>query len=402
MADPHQGTSKPHDDREETGLVLSDTRLCPRSVELFDLWRGLQRPDQQVPLWGDFDPLDVPAQLSGILVLERLCEPDEQFLAVDVGRLRCRLCGTGLVGLFKVELTGRCLEEFPECFPNASCAEALQAVLCTRAPYFWRGPSAFDGDTIRPDKGQDADLCEVLMLPFETKEGRADIILCYLVRLSPGPFEHWTSGSDWSMSAHQTIAERRITVRKTHEDQARCSAAKSARYAKIRVDIQVAFEENGPVDLPFRALWQLLESIGLAENESAARLHLDAVQGRELDAKLLSELDNAVFAELGGEKIGSFPIQDLQDHLTELRSEIEGTPILIRDLSDKLGELCADSKQSASTNRLFEQMWEHYDSEDPMPFFRLMRERLRQDLMDAPNSPLAPMRRALLDKLPAG
>jgi hypothetical protein len=75
---------------------------------LSGLWRYWQRKraGRPLPSRADIDPMEIPAVLPYVLLVERS----------DEGRFRYRLAGTAVVDAYGMELTGRYVDEV---FPNS-------------------------------------------------------------------------------------------------------------------------------------------------------------------------------------------------------------------------------------------------------------------------------------------
>ena len=142
---------------------IQDTILHPRLVQLYDYWNAI-RGDRPMPARCDMDPVDIPALLANIVLLDVEHAPL---------RFRVRVYGTAVTDSRGADLTGRYLDEFDDSPALQMYISANRQTIETKAPHFLT--AQYPDNSCRPS------YFHRLGLPFSKDGSRVDMILvgCY-------------------------------------------------------------------------------------------------------------------------------------------------------------------------------------------------------------------------------
>ncbi|MDX2102191.1 MAG: PAS domain-containing protein [Alphaproteobacteria bacterium] len=148
----------------------------PSLIRLLSVWQRLSEAEGGVvPARRAFDPLEVPALMGHMVIVEALTDGD----------FRYRLVGTDVVRTAGADWTGRTLGErsiAPELLPSFLWAQCLAVVRRGQPLFSCHVVTA--GETPRPDPERPwANSWERLLLPFSSiGDGRADQVLTARLR----------------------------------------------------------------------------------------------------------------------------------------------------------------------------------------------------------------------------
>jgi hypothetical protein len=120
----------------------------PRLRDAFAYWDG-KRAGRTMPSRADIDPIDIPALLRFVMLIDVIAEPPD---------FRYRLIGTGIRNISRADYTGRRFSEVSGKGPGSVVWEACAEVVRTRAPV--SEPSPYVG----PEKALRD--CENVLLPL--------------------------------------------------------------------------------------------------------------------------------------------------------------------------------------------------------------------------------------------
>lgn len=157
-------TRSPDDYAEQSAIGDLPDGCHPRIRAIYEYWRAIH-PTEGLPGRQHFDPLDIPALLPDIFLLDvRSDGPSFQF----------RLIGTGVTALYGREFTGQPFEAAYEDGKAAPIYQDACAILTDKAPRWRRSPPAFQ-------RSRDYLLLERLLLPLAENGATVDILLGFLL-----------------------------------------------------------------------------------------------------------------------------------------------------------------------------------------------------------------------------
>ncbi|MEI6559075.1 MAG: PAS domain-containing protein [Rhodospirillaceae bacterium] len=139
--------------------IRPDDLASGRLISLRDYWRA-RRGTRPWPLRSDIDPVDIPALLPGVMLIDVETEPQ---------RFRFRLVGTRMVEVFGQDPTGKYLDQPWHRRETASLLAPLRRTVASA------GPAAVCG-IVAWDNGASVDI-EWLFLPLGNASGRVSMIL---------------------------------------------------------------------------------------------------------------------------------------------------------------------------------------------------------------------------------
>ncbi len=140
---------------------LLPDNCCAEIRQLLAYWRRIH-PDRGLPGRRHFDPIDVPALLPHIWMIDVFRDP---------WQFRFRLAGTAIVDFIEIEATGKWCDEVYRDFANSEAYHSMHACADTGRPLYRTGKllSQPDRTYIQAQR---------LHLPLATDGVTTDIILC--------------------------------------------------------------------------------------------------------------------------------------------------------------------------------------------------------------------------------
>lgn len=155
---------------------LPDARL----QQLAGYWCG-KRQDGAVPARAAIDPLEIPALLPNIMLLDRVGLPDDE-------RYRFRLCGTDIAGFVGRELTGLFIDEALPAGYHGFVRQLNRTALAEGLPVY--------SSSLYHDEGNFVNgVTYRLVLPLRGGEGPADMVLACQYWQRREETGHWLG--DW-------------------------------------------------------------------------------------------------------------------------------------------------------------------------------------------------------------
>ncbi len=144
-------------------LSDADTALWSREAkDLYAYWRGLAPDGGLLPGRQHFDPLDVPALLPYLWMIDVAADPRDN---------KYRLFGTYVTAGFGRDHTGLTLREaHPASAEDPLAFRFMSQVASRRAPHWYRGKPRFDHD-------KDVAELENLILPLAADGRVVDVLL---------------------------------------------------------------------------------------------------------------------------------------------------------------------------------------------------------------------------------
>lgn len=148
---------------EQRRAAALDEPLHPKLEALLDYWQKI-RGGRKMPRRADVDPIDIPALLPHVVLVQVGEKPCRFFI---------RLAGSALRDVYGFEITGRCLNDIDIGTWRNYWARQGERVVSNRAPLHGR-KRLYDGHG-RPVLG------EWLLLPLSEDDADVNMILAALV-----------------------------------------------------------------------------------------------------------------------------------------------------------------------------------------------------------------------------
>ena len=115
-----------------TDIEVPDRQLVhPKVWQFLEYWKSICRNEQELPLRGQFDPIDIPSLLPNVFLFDVIGSP---------ARFRFRLMGETILDSGGPGRPGLWVDEIASTVDGIHLSQVLTKVVDERAPKWYKGP----------------------------------------------------------------------------------------------------------------------------------------------------------------------------------------------------------------------------------------------------------------------